>query len=139
MQSRLINFLRRLVTLLFVNLLPFRREAQQWRRLQTVAKGEQRQEAEVLAEILDFALDHKFWRDKRRRVWFALSPRERQVTRLVCKNFTNRKIGQELCISPETVRSHLRNVYGKFGVAGRQELCRLMADFEFPEESPGDE
>jgi len=57
------------------------------------------------------------------RVWRGegeeLSPREREVLRLVAKGCTNREVGERLHVSPATVKTHLLNVYAKLGVDDR--------------------
>src|SRR5262245_32065569 len=49
----------------------------------------------------------------------GLTPREREVLRLVARGQTNREIARTLWISPNTVRSHLENVFEKLGVTNR--------------------
>jgi DNA-binding CsgD family transcriptional regulator len=55
----------------------------------------------------------------------SLSGSERAVTELVVRGMTNRQVGKELDLSPNTVNFHLRNVYRKFGIGSRVELARL--------------
>lgn len=57
-----------------------------------------------------------------------LTPRERQITRLVVRARTNRQIAEELVISERTVESHVRNVLAKLGFANRTELVAGRAD-----------
>ncbi len=51
----------------------------------------------------------------------ALSPREREVLRLLARGWDNQQIAVELNIGTRTVRYHLRNIYAKLGVRGRGE------------------
>jgi LuxR family maltose regulon positive regulatory protein len=48
-----------------------------------------------------------------------LSAREREVLSLVGRGLSNKEIGRSLQIGPETVKWHLKNTFGKLGVANR--------------------
>jgi LuxR family maltose regulon positive regulatory protein len=49
----------------------------------------------------------------------SLSDREVQVLRLLDSRLTNEEIGQELYVSVNTIRTHIRNIYSKLGVNRR--------------------
>ncbi|MFD6968612.1 AAA family ATPase [Streptomyces sp. NPDC059949] len=55
----------------------------------------------------------------------GLTSRERDVLRLVAAGSTNRKIAEELFISPKTASVHVSNILAKLGVAGRGEAAAL--------------
>ncbi|HSI58377.1 MAG TPA: response regulator transcription factor [Ideonella sp.] len=48
-----------------------------------------------------------------------LSPREIQVLRLVALGRTNKRLGEELFISEETVKGHVRNILAKLNASDR--------------------
>lgn len=52
-----------------------------------------------------------------------LSEREKQVVQLVAQGYRNKEIGGRLCISEQTVKNHLHNVFEKVGVSDRLELA----------------
>jgi DNA-binding NarL/FixJ family response regulator len=53
-----------------------------------------------------------------------LSPREREVLKLVAEGYTSRRIAEELVISEKTVERHRSNVMDKLGMRDRVELTR---------------
>lgn len=56
--------------------------------------------------------------------WPSLTPAELRVTRLVVQGLTNGAVARRLAISPHTVDTHLRRVFGKLSVRSRVELTR---------------
>lgn len=56
---------------------------------------------------------------------FGLTPREQDVHRLVAAGHTNRRIAEELYISPKTASVHVSNILAKLGVTGRGEAAAL--------------
>ncbi len=63
--------------------------------------------------------------------WLSLSPREKQVTALICLGFTSRQIAAKLNISPETVRTHAKKILTKFNIPNRQVLREILHDWDF--------
>jgi DNA-binding NarL/FixJ family response regulator len=60
----------------------------------------------------------------------ALTPREREVARLIARGYTNPQIASELTITKETVKSHVSNILSKLGVDGRGDVRTLYAGVE---------
>jgi DNA-binding CsgD family transcriptional regulator len=59
----------------------------------------------------------------------TLSAREREVVRLVAQGFTGQEVAEELHISHETVRTHVRNAMAKTGARSRAHLvAKAMAE-----------
>jgi PAS domain S-box-containing protein len=54
-----------------------------------------------------------------------LSPREREVTRLLASGLTGEEIARALVLSPETVRTHIRNAMESLGAKTRAHLVAL--------------
>lgn len=57
-----------------------------------------------------------------------LSEREREILHLLAQAMSNKKIARVLNVSAETVKWHLKNIYGKLGVGGRGGAAALLRD-----------
>ena len=60
---------------------------------------------------------------------FGLSKREEEIAVLVMESKNNAVIQNQLCITESTLRTHLRNIYGKASVHSRQELIDLLFSY----------
>lgn len=59
----------------------------------------------------------------------TLTPRQREVVRLLAGGASNEEVARALYVSPNTAKSHTRAAMGKLGVASRRELAmRLTRD-----------
>ena len=59
----------------------------------------------------------------------ALSARELEVLRHLGRGLSNQELGRVLGISPETVKSHIKSIFHKLGVADRAEAIARAYDF----------
>lgn len=57
----------------------------------------------------------------------GLSPREREVTTLICRGLTNDEIAHVLGTSPRTVKNQIASVFEKTGTTNRTELAAMAA------------
>ena len=57
----------------------------------------------------------------------ALTARERQICELVALGHTNAQIAQALCVSPETVKAHLKTIFRKWEINSRAGLVGLWS------------
>jgi DNA-binding CsgD family transcriptional regulator len=53
------------------------------------------------------------------------------VAALACLGYTTRQIAYRMEITPETVKSHMRNILAKFGVVNRIELRHRLEKVDF--------
>jgi DNA-binding CsgD family transcriptional regulator/tetratricopeptide (TPR) repeat protein len=65
-------------------------------------------------------------RNRPARGWDSLTATERTVSLLVAEGLTNGAVARRLYISPHTVNTHLRHVFGKLGVSNRVALTGIV-------------
>lgn len=58
--------------------------------------------------------------------WYGLTERQRQIVDCVAAGLSNKEIARRLQISPETVKTHLHNVFEHEGVHGRMALLAAV-------------
>jgi DNA-binding NarL/FixJ family response regulator len=56
-----------------------------------------------------------------------LTPREVDVVRAISRGLMNQEIANELGISAQTVRHHLKSIFAKLGLSSRLELALLAS------------
>ena len=87
--------------------------------------GEHRSER-TAPDILPVLLDRQQWSYVRRR--YELTPRELEIAELVCRGFRHHRIAQDLKIRPETVKTHVRNIYRKVKVSSKIAMLLRFVD-----------
>ena len=101
------------------------------RTLRELSQREMRPEDEIAADLLANALARHQAAEENLLRWRALTPREQEVSALTCLNYTNIQIADQLMISPETVKTHIRNVLAKFKLHSKNELRQNLSDWDF--------
>lgn len=64
--------------------------------------------------------------NKRQIIIACLSEREKEIIRLMTKGYTYKLIAKELCISENTVKTHIQNIYTKLAVNNKTELIEKL-------------
>lgn len=57
-----------------------------------------------------------------------LTPRQLQVLRLVAQGCSNKRVAQALCITPGTVKSHMKAIMGQLGAFSRTHAMRIALE-----------
>ncbi|MDA8426683.1 MAG: response regulator transcription factor [Treponema sp.] len=61
--------------------------------------------------------------------WFAfLTEREKAILDLVAKGYSNKEIGEHLCLGDQTVRNYVSDLYSKLNVHDRFEAMRIAIE-----------
>ena len=63
----------------------------------------------------------------------GLTTREVEVLRLVAQGLSDAQVAQQLVMSPHTVNSHLKAIYGKIGVSSRHAATRYASEHHLQE------
>lgn len=99
--------------------------------LRHLAQEETRSETELAADLLANSLARLQANDKHWQKWQRLTPRQQEVAALICLGYTNQQIALRLTISPETVKTHVRNVLYKFNLRRKTDLQRALTSWDF--------
>lgn len=59
-----------------------------------------------------------------------LTEREQEILELIAAGLTNQEVADKLVISPETVKKHAGNIYGKLGVSNRTEATARARELD---------
>ena len=98
-----------------------------------VAKQQNRSEEDVLLDFAKAGRDQYLQKNELQAQWDSLTDREQEVAALSCLGRRNYEIAEMLGIAPETVKTHLQNIFGKFDLHSRNELRLVLKDWAFEE------
>jgi ATP/maltotriose-dependent transcriptional regulator MalT len=65
---------------------------------------------------------------------YNITPRDQEIIGLILQGCRNQEIADQLFISLTTVKTHLRNIYGKLGINNRYKLIALYRNAIVPPE-----
>lgn len=99
--------------------------------LKTVAAEEDKPVNEVVQELLHYAVAERNTAVASLQLWEALTPREKQTAALACLGCTNHEIAEQMVISPNTVKTHVRHVLNKFNVNSKSDLRTILSGWDF--------
>jgi DNA-binding CsgD family transcriptional regulator len=99
--------------------------------LSTLAQHEGRHENELLPELLAAGLTEYSIKDELWKKWGLLTPREQEVTALICLGYTTKQIASRWVVSEAGVKFHIHNVLKKFGLKNKAGLRHMWANWDF--------
>ena len=97
------------------------------------AKEQGRSEAAIIADLTKAGWNQIQQDAEITDRWDSLSQREQQVVALICLGHRNYQIAEILMIAPETVKTHLQNIFAKFNLRSSKELRLVLKDWNFAE------
>jgi len=95
-----------------------------------IATENGRSVSDVANELVHNALHEHRLATNSLQVWHQLTQREREITALIWLDLSNKQIAQRLSISPNTVKTHIKNILHKFGVHSKKRLLSLLAGLD---------
>lgn len=78
--------------------------------------------AKAVNDFIAFALAERRVSNVVLNTWEQLTDREKEIAGLTWSGMTNTEIAEQLVISPNTVKTHIRNIFTKFNVSSKDEL-----------------
>lgn len=79
------------------------------------------------AVLREYAQITKIMTDESRNQYLnSLTEREREVLQCLLEGLSNKAMSRRLSVSPETIKTHLKHVYGKLGVSTRHEVSQIL-------------
>jgi DNA-binding NarL/FixJ family response regulator len=91
-----------------------------------VRRGETIVPSTMLGNLLTRLMRRRQEQDEAYRHISRLTPREREVLRLLVEGRGTEAIAMTLVISPQTARTHIQNILAKLGVHSRLEAAALV-------------
>ena len=83
-------------------------------------------EHESLADVRQASMKHNAEEMGRQ---FLLSDREMEVLALYALGYTQKRVAEELYITPGTAHAHIKRIYAKTGLHSRQEILDYMQQY----------
>jgi DNA-binding CsgD family transcriptional regulator len=97
----------------------------------SLARQENCSPAEMASKLILFAIGERRKMHLTNKKWQKLSHREQEIAAYICRGDTNQEIAVKLGISPETVKTHVRNVLGKFELHRKHDLRMALEGWDF--------
>ncbi len=108
----------------------FSKDGQLARTVRELAVSQRRAEQDIYNDIIETGVKALSDKHKYEEIWGLLSPREQEVTALTCLGYRSYEIAGVLGVSYETVRTHSKHIYAKFGLT-RKELRLVLRRWNF--------
>jgi RNA polymerase sigma factor (sigma-70 family) len=95
--------------------------------IRAIARGEMLLSPTVAVKVVQQLTRTRQEKEREADALQVLTPREREVFRLVAQGYTNAEIAERLVLSEKTVKTHVRNIGNKLNLSGKGEMRVLAA------------
>ncbi|MGB9678243.1 MAG: response regulator [Candidatus Ratteibacteria bacterium] len=95
--------------------------------IQNVLKGKRFISPEISEKVLEGYIEGRE-KLKQKTSWDTLTPREREILKLIAEGYKNKEIAEELCISVKTVEKHRSNIMEKLNLHNAQALTTFAIE-----------
>ena len=85
---------------------------------------------DITNELIQHALYHHHVAERSLQTWQQLTQREREITALIWLGLTNPQIAERLSISPNTVKTHIKNILHKFNAHSKKGLADMLSGLD---------
>lgn len=100
-------------------------------RLQRAAEETQASPQEMAEALIAEALEQRALQAYTWQRWLRLTRREKEVARLVYRQYDYREIAEKLHISPDTAKAHIHNVLIKYGLHSKRAFIERLGALEW--------
>jgi LuxR family maltose regulon positive regulatory protein len=109
----------------------FLKDAEMVMHIRKVAEQQGRTEEQIIEDMMKAGMNLFAVQELAVQRWDSLTPREQEVVALVCLGQRNYEIAEILSIGPETVKTHLQNIFIKYNLHSRTELRTALQTWDF--------
>lgn len=95
--------------------------------IQNVLKGKRFISPEISEKVLEGYIEGRE-RLREKTAWETITPREREILKLIAEGYKNKEIAEELCISVKTVEKHRSNIMEKLNLHNAQALTAFAIE-----------
>jgi DNA-binding CsgD family transcriptional regulator len=98
--------------------------------LKNAAFQQGRSPEEILNDAVKLGDEQVLKQQKLTQLWDSLSPREQEVTVLICLQYNRNQIAEVLGVTSGTIRTHMESIYKKFEVHTAKHLSSLLSKWD---------
>ena len=99
--------------------------------LKKVARQQGRSPKAIVDEMAKWHEQDQLRQEKVRALWRKMASREQEVTALACLGYDRNQMAEILSVSPETIKTHLDNIFRKLNVRTTKHVVAIFQGWDF--------